>query len=87
MFFPCIFSLSARELGRVQVAPFELCTKLMDAAVAQGAKLVLGKVEGVTTVQEGASGSVPKVNGVIVDGASFLANPTFWTINVMRRHF
>ena len=66
------------NFGRGQVAPFELCTKLMDAAVAQGAKLVLGKVEGVTTVQEGASGSVPKVNGVIVDGASFRANPTFW---------
>ncbi len=33
-----------------QTNPLELCTKLMDAAVAGGAKVVIGKVEGVQRV-------------------------------------
>jgi glycine/D-amino acid oxidase-like deaminating enzyme len=34
--------------GGAQVAPFELCTKLMAAAQAAGAKLVIGSVEGIS---------------------------------------
>jgi hypothetical protein len=35
--------------GGAQVAPLELCTKLADAAIANGATLRIGKVEGIRT--------------------------------------
>lgn len=44
--------------GGAQVAPYELCTRLMDAAKKQGAKLIAGTVEGVATS-----------TGVLEDGA------------------
>ena len=37
------------EDGGAQVAPLELCTKLMEAAVAAGAELRIGKVGGIVT--------------------------------------
>ena len=52
--------------GGAQVAPKELCTKLMDAAVAAGAELKIGKVEGV--VKEAVDGGGEKVAAVMVDG-------------------
>lgn len=36
-----------------QVAPLELCTKLIDAAVAEGAELLIGAAEGVQTEPDG----------------------------------
>lgn len=52
--------------GGAQVAPLELCTKLADAAVANGAELRIGTVEGIRT--EG-SGAARRVRSVMVDGA------------------
>lgn len=57
--------------GGAQVAPYELCTKLVDAAVANGAEMRIGKVEGVETEAEG-EGS--RVTGVKVDGESVPAS-------------
>lgn len=48
-----------------QVAPLELCTKLIDAAVAEGAELLIGAAEGVETE---ADGDIERVTGVVVDG-------------------
>ena len=52
--------------GGAQVAPLELCTKLMDAAVAAGAELRIGKVEGIVTDAEAEGGQ--RVTAVKVDG-------------------
>jgi len=52
--------------GGAQVAPRELCTKLMDAALRQGAELVIGAAEGVTTEPEAPG--LERVTGVLVDG-------------------
>ena len=52
--------------GCAQVAPFELCTKLMDAALAKGARLLKGTVGGVET-KPGADG-LKEVVAVCVDG-------------------
>jgi glycine/D-amino acid oxidase-like deaminating enzyme len=54
--------------GGAQVAPLELCTKLMAAAQANGAKLVIGKVEGVEKSAAEEDG-LERVTGVVVDGA------------------
>ena len=43
-----------------QVAPLELCTKLIDAAVAEGAELLIGAAEGVETQ---ADGDIERVTG------------------------
>lgn len=43
-----------------QVAPLELCTKLIDAAVAEGAELLIGAAEGVETE---ADGDIERVTG------------------------
>ena len=52
--------------GGAQVAPLELCTKLVEAAVAGGAELRIGTVEGVETE---ANGDGRTLTGVRVDGA------------------
>jgi len=52
--------------GGAQVSPYELCTKLMDAAVSRGAKVVIGTAEGIETVPESAG--LDRVVGVQVDG-------------------
>lgn len=52
--------------GGAQVAPKELCEKLMGAAVAKGAKLVIGTVEGVRKEEE--EEGLMRVTGVVVDG-------------------
>jgi glycine/D-amino acid oxidase-like deaminating enzyme len=52
--------------GGAQVAPLELCTKLVEAAVAGGAELRIGTVEGVETE---ADGDGRTLTGVRVDGA------------------
>ena len=55
--------------GGAQVAPYELCTKLMEAAVAAGAELRIGKVEGIVTEAEAeAEGGGERVTAVRVDG-------------------
>eukprot|EP00930_Biecheleria_cincta_P050495 TRINITY_DN35667_c0_g1_i1.p1 TRINITY_DN35667_c0_g1~~TRINITY_DN35667_c0_g1_i1.p1 ORF type:complete len:446 (-),score=69.56 TRINITY_DN35667_c0_g1_i1:226-1563(-) len=52
--------------GGAQVAPYELCTKLMEAAVSRGAELRIGSAEGVETEPYG---DIEHVTGVMVDGA------------------
>ena len=56
--------------GGAQVDPAELCHKLMEAALAQGAIMVQGTVEGVETATvEGLDGEpLQAVSGVRVDG-------------------
>lgn len=49
--------------GGAQVAPHELCTKLMNAAVAGGAELRIGSVTGVEKTEG-------RVSAVLVDGAA-----------------
>lgn len=56
------------ESGAAQIAPLELCTKLMEAAVAAGAKLVKGTVEGVETRPGPTQGAPAEVAAVVVDG-------------------
>lgn len=51
--------------GGAQVAPLELCTKLVEAAVANGAELRIGEVQGVG-VEEGARGR--QLCSVTIDG-------------------
>lgn len=53
--------------GGAQVAPLELCTKLMDAAIANGAVLKTGVVQGIQTVAAPESG-LRQVSAVVVDG-------------------
>uniref|UniRef100_A0A6T9DBC0 FAD dependent oxidoreductase domain-containing protein n=1 Tax=Noctiluca scintillans TaxID=2966 RepID=A0A6T9DBC0_NOCSC len=53
--------------GAAQVAPHELCTKLVEAAVAGGASLRIGTVQGVRTEPAGA-GTLRELRGVVVDG-------------------
>lgn len=52
--------------GGAQISPYELCTKLMDAALGQGAELMIGTVEDVVTEPEDAG--LERVTGVQVDG-------------------
>lgn len=63
--------------GGAQVAPLELCTKLADAAVANGATLRIGTVQGIRTRPSAAGASgvassesdpLEEVCGVVVDG-------------------
>jgi len=55
--------------GGAQVAPYELCTKLMDAAVAAGATLKIGTVEGVEKAAAAEDGEGERsVSAVLVDG-------------------
>lgn len=53
-----------------QVAPLELCNKLMEAALAAGAELRIGSCEGVTTQRHG---DLEEVTGVVVDGETIEA--------------
>ena len=72
----CCFSSPVNFL---KVAPLELCVKLMDAAVANGAKLVIGSVEGIETTS-GADGGTSAVTGVlVVSGGDDNEAPTFTT--------
>lgn len=48
-----------------QVAPLELCTKLIDAAVAEGAELLIGAAEGVQTEPDGEIERVTGVSSVV----------------------
>ncbi|CAE8591933.1 unnamed protein product, partial [Polarella glacialis] len=52
--------------GGAQVAPLELCTKLMEAAIANGAELRIGTAQG---VELEPSGDIERVTGVLVDGS------------------
>ena len=58
--------------GGAQVAPHELCTKLVDAAVANGAQLRIGKVQGIKCV-DSAGGERKKLSAVVVDGEEVAA--------------
>lgn len=58
--------------GGAQVAPYELCTKLMEAAVERGAEVHIGTVEGINTEPESAS--LERVTGVVVDGETLPAD-------------
>ena len=67
--------------GGAQVAPFELCTKLMDAALADGATLRIGTVEGVEeSADEGGERSVGavKVDGELVPCKAFVCTMGPW---------
>merc|ERR1711953_1651557 len=59
--------------GGAQVAPYELCTKLMDAAIANGAELRIGAAEGINTRVDDSSG-LQCVDSVIVDGEAVQAD-------------
>ena len=54
-----------------QVAPLELCTKLIDAAIEEGAELRIGAAEGIETEPDG---EIERVTGVIVDGETVAAD-------------
>lgn len=54
--------------GGAQVAPKELCTKLMDAAVANGAELRIGTVEGLNEASTEEGGTERTIDSVVVDG-------------------
>eukprot|EP01052_Picozoa_sp_SAG31_P039750 SAG31_NODE_5579_length_2437_cov_1.044719_1_plen_260_part_01 len=56
--------------GGAQVDPRELCTKLMAAAVAKGAELKYGTVEGIETTPPSDGKGPPKVSKVKVSGQS-----------------
>lgn len=58
--------------GGAQVAPYELCTKLMAAAIGRGAEVRIGAVEGITTEPDGEG--LDRVTGVIVDGETVPAD-------------
>jgi glycine/D-amino acid oxidase-like deaminating enzyme len=57
---------SLMDSGTAQVTPKELTCALMDAAVSNGARVVIGKVEGLQVVQTGDG--MRQVQGVVVDG-------------------
>ena len=63
---------SIMDEGTAQVHPREYTNALMDAAIARGAKLMIGKVEGMETV-EGEGGGT-KVRAVVVDGQELPAD-------------
>lgn len=58
--------------GGAQVAPYELCTKLMEAAVSRGAEVRIGVAEGVEMEPE--SEGLERVTGVVVDGKTVPAD-------------
>jgi len=58
--------------GGAQVAPKELCTKLMDAAVSRGAEVRIGAAEDVIT--EPVRNGLEQVTGVVVDGETIEAD-------------
>ncbi|KAL1530279.1 hypothetical protein AB1Y20_001191 [Prymnesium parvum] len=60
--------------GGAQVAPQELCTKLVEAALANGAELRIGSVEGVAMEEDPAVEGGRRVRGVKVDGAEVAAS-------------
>ena len=66
--------------GGAQVAPYELCTKLMDAAVANGATLQIGAVEGVEKEDDGGESTVTavKVDGKLVPCKQFVCTMGPW---------
>lgn len=64
------------------MAPIELCEKLMAAAQAKGAKLVIGTVQGVglRASPSATGGEVSEVKSVIVDGAEIAADAVVVTM-------
>ena len=66
--------------GGAQVAPLELCTKLMDAAVANGAELRIGNVQGVEKSGDEDDNSVSgvKVDGEVVPCKAFVCTMGPW---------
>lgn len=65
--------------GGAQVAPLELCTKLVEAAVANGAELRIGSVEGVKTTPA-AEGQCEAVRAVVIDGEEVEASAVVCTM-------
>lgn len=68
--------------GGAQVAPYELCTKLMAAAQEAGAELRIGSVEGVEKAGEGGEGEGAvthvKVDGEMVPCKAFVCTMGPW---------
>ena len=66
--------------GGAQVAPLELCTKLMDAAVVNGAELRIGNVQGVEKSGDEDDNSVSgvKVDGEVVPCKAFVCTMGPW---------
>ena len=62
--------------GGAQVAPFELCTKLMESAVDNGAELMIGSCEGVE--KEGGRISHVRVDGELVPCKAFVCTMGPW---------
>ena len=66
--------------GGAQVAPYELCTKLMNAAVEQGAELRIGTVEGCEKDVDSDPATVThvKVDGELVPCKAFVCTMGPW---------
>jgi glycine/D-amino acid oxidase-like deaminating enzyme len=64
---------SLMDADTAQVSPRELTEKLMAAAVAGGATLVHGAVEGVVSDPAGDESNAVALRGVVVDGKEILA--------------
>ena len=62
--------------GGAQVAPFELCTKLMESAVDNGAELMIGSCEGVE--KDGGRISHVRVDGELVPCKAFVCTMGPW---------
>jgi glycine/D-amino acid oxidase-like deaminating enzyme len=53
------------RVAQAQVTPKELTTKLMDAAIANGARLLIGTVAGVTVDESGQASAVQLDGGKV----------------------
>ena len=58
--------------GGAQVAPHELCSKLMEAAIRNGAILRIGEVHGIET--DDVSGGGKRLRSVLIDGEAVAAS-------------
>ena len=64
--------------GGAQVAPYELCTKLVDAACAAGAELRIGTVEGIETSADGKSVKAVRVSGESIECSALCVTMGPW---------
>lgn len=68
-----------RERGRnLQVSPYELTTKMMAAAEAAGAKVVIGTCAGVQLTDAAAEGTVPQLTGITLESGEVRASGVLW---------
>jgi glycine/D-amino acid oxidase-like deaminating enzyme len=56
------------------VSPYELTTKMMAAAEAAGAKVVIGTCAGVQLTDDAADGTVPQLTGITLESGEVRAS-------------